>query len=103
MKEITQRGAKFVDGTQEQFDSVVLATGYRSNVPSWLKVHLASPFSYLNFWFTSCFVGTSAWCKLDHSFPFIALGELQMINSGECALPVHGASSAGHLPELGRE
>ncbi|KAG6484598.1 indole-3-pyruvate monooxygenase YUCCA1-like [Zingiber officinale] len=37
VKEITRRGAKFVDGTEEQFDSVVLATGYRSNVPSWLK------------------------------------------------------------------
>nr|QLD98961.1 YUCCA4 [Lilium sp. c96298] len=37
VKEITRTGAKFVDGKEEQFDSIVLATGYRSNVPSWLK------------------------------------------------------------------
>ncbi|WOK98632.1 putative indole-3-pyruvate monooxygenase YUCCA4 [Canna indica] len=37
VKEISTGGAKFVDGTEEQFDSIILATGYRSNVPSWLK------------------------------------------------------------------
>ncbi|XP_077233294.1 indole-3-pyruvate monooxygenase YUCCA2-like [Tasmannia lanceolata] len=29
--------AEFVDGTVEEFDSIILATGYKSNVPSWLK------------------------------------------------------------------
>ncbi|KAJ8499471.1 hypothetical protein OPV22_010023 [Ensete ventricosum] len=36
VKEITRGGAKFVDGTEEQFDAIILATGYRSNVSSWL-------------------------------------------------------------------
>jgi lysine/ornithine N-monooxygenase len=30
---------EFVDGRIENFDVVILATGYRSNVPYWLKVH----------------------------------------------------------------
>ncbi|GLJ29762.1 hypothetical protein SUGI_0587720 [Cryptomeria japonica] len=33
----TSRGVKFVDGQEKDFDTVILATGYRSNVPSWLK------------------------------------------------------------------
>ncbi|EPS63344.1 hypothetical protein M569_11440, partial [Genlisea aurea] len=37
IKEITKSGAKFVDGNERDFDSIILATGYRSNVPSWLK------------------------------------------------------------------
>ncbi|CAL9193403.1 unnamed protein product [Musa hybrid cultivar] len=36
VKEITRGGAKFVDGMEEQFDAIILATGYRSNVSSWL-------------------------------------------------------------------
>ncbi|KAK9946706.1 hypothetical protein M0R45_012154 [Rubus argutus] len=31
------RAIEFVDGRTENFDAIVLATGYRSNVPSWLK------------------------------------------------------------------
>ncbi|CAD5175162.1 unnamed protein product [Musa acuminata subsp. malaccensis] len=37
LKEMTTGGAKFVDGTEMQFDSIIMATGYKSNVPSWLK------------------------------------------------------------------
>ncbi|KAG0464102.1 hypothetical protein HPP92_020171 [Vanilla planifolia] len=37
VREITSGGAKFVDGKEELFDSIILATGYKSNVPSWLK------------------------------------------------------------------
>ncbi|KAK6927455.1 hypothetical protein RJ641_006046, partial [Dillenia turbinata] len=37
VKEITRNGAKFVDGQEREFDSIILATGYKSNVPSWLK------------------------------------------------------------------
>ncbi|KAA0064966.1 putative indole-3-pyruvate monooxygenase YUCCA4 [Cucumis melo var. makuwa] len=37
VKEITRNGAKFIDGQEKEFDSIILATGYRSNVPSWLK------------------------------------------------------------------
>ncbi|XP_077225421.1 putative indole-3-pyruvate monooxygenase YUCCA4 [Tasmannia lanceolata] len=37
VREITRRGAKFVDGQEKEFDSIILATGYKSNVPSWLK------------------------------------------------------------------
>jgi indole-3-pyruvate monooxygenase len=29
---------EFADGTVENFDAIILATGYKSNVPSWLKV-----------------------------------------------------------------
>ncbi|KAJ9548790.1 hypothetical protein OSB04_021333 [Centaurea solstitialis] len=28
---------EFVDGRKEKFDAIILATGYRSNVPTWLK------------------------------------------------------------------
>ncbi|KAL0924786.1 hypothetical protein M5K25_005644 [Dendrobium thyrsiflorum] len=31
------KGVEFVDGRQEEFDTIILATGYRSNVTSWLK------------------------------------------------------------------
>ncbi|KAI7725226.1 hypothetical protein M8C21_005632 [Ambrosia artemisiifolia] len=37
VREITRNGAKFMDGQQIAFDSIVLATGYKSNVPFWLK------------------------------------------------------------------
>ena len=40
MKEVTRRGARLADGKEEQFDAIILATGYRSNVPSWLKVSI---------------------------------------------------------------
>ncbi|KAJ0973648.1 hypothetical protein J5N97_015613 [Dioscorea zingiberensis] len=32
-----ENGVEFVNGKQEGFHSIILATGYRSNVPSWLK------------------------------------------------------------------
>lgn len=38
VKEIRKEGVKFVDGREEEMDSIVLATGYKSNVPSWLRV-----------------------------------------------------------------
>jgi indole-3-pyruvate monooxygenase len=37
----THRGARLVDGQFVDADAVILATGYRSNVPSWLKVSRA--------------------------------------------------------------
>lgn len=37
VKEITRNGARFMDGQEREFDSIVLATGYKSNVPFWLK------------------------------------------------------------------
>ncbi|XP_068647813.1 indole-3-pyruvate monooxygenase YUCCA6-like [Aristolochia californica] len=37
IKRLTKRGAEFVDGKVEELDAMILATGYRSNVPSWLK------------------------------------------------------------------
>nr|UYI36708.1 putative YUC protein [Turnera joelii] len=37
VKEITTSGIKFMDGQEKQFDSIILATGYKSNVPTWLK------------------------------------------------------------------
>lgn len=40
VKRLKKRSAEFVDGKVENFDAIILATGYKSNVPSWLKVHL---------------------------------------------------------------
>ncbi|KAK7311854.1 hypothetical protein RJT34_10274 [Clitoria ternatea] len=37
VKEITRNGAKFLDGQEKEFDAIILATGYKSNVPTWLK------------------------------------------------------------------
>ncbi|TYG76006.1 hypothetical protein ES288_D03G078800v1 [Gossypium darwinii] len=37
VKEITGNGAKFMDGREKEIDSIILATGYKSNVPTWLK------------------------------------------------------------------
>ncbi|KAJ7966123.1 Flavin-containing monooxygenase [Quillaja saponaria] len=37
VKEITRNGAKFMDGQEKEFDHIILATGYKSNVPTWLK------------------------------------------------------------------
>ncbi|KAL2318116.1 hypothetical protein Fmac_031992 [Flemingia macrophylla] len=37
VKEITRHGAKFVNGQEKEFDAIILATGYKSNVPTWLK------------------------------------------------------------------
>ncbi|KAH9535563.1 hypothetical protein CY35_17G060600 [Sphagnum magellanicum] len=33
---LTSDGAQFADGQVQQFDAIILATGYRSNVPQWL-------------------------------------------------------------------
>ncbi|KAM0053640.1 putative indole-3-pyruvate monooxygenase [Helianthus debilis subsp. tardiflorus] len=37
VRELTRNGARFMDGQEIAFDSIVLATGYKSNVPFWLK------------------------------------------------------------------
>ncbi|CAF2147413.1 unnamed protein product [Brassica napus] len=37
VKEITKNGAKFMDGQEKEFDSIIFATGYKSNVPTWLQ------------------------------------------------------------------
>ncbi|KAK6924336.1 hypothetical protein RJ641_010536, partial [Dillenia turbinata] len=37
IQRFTNKGAEFVNGKVEEFESVILATGYTSNVPSWLK------------------------------------------------------------------
>ncbi|CAL9049991.1 unnamed protein product [Musa banksii] len=37
INQFTRKGAEFVDGEHEEFDSIILATGYKSNVTSWLK------------------------------------------------------------------
>lgn len=42
IKKLMKHGAEFVDGTTEEFDAVILATGYKSNVPCWLKVRSTS-------------------------------------------------------------
>ncbi|KAH7682438.1 Indole-3-pyruvate monooxygenase protein [Dioscorea alata] len=37
IKRLTRHGADFMDGSSEEFDAIILATGYKSNVPAWLK------------------------------------------------------------------
>nr|XP_029122962.1 indole-3-pyruvate monooxygenase YUCCA8 [Elaeis guineensis] len=37
VESLTSNGAKFVDGREMGYDSVVFATGYRSNVTTWLQ------------------------------------------------------------------
>ncbi|KAK8581748.1 hypothetical protein V6N12_071957 [Hibiscus sabdariffa] len=37
IKRITRRAVEFVDGRKEDFDAIILATGFKSNVPQWLK------------------------------------------------------------------
>lgn len=38
IKDVRCHSVEFVDGKEENFDAIILATGYKSNVPSWLKV-----------------------------------------------------------------
>lgn len=38
IKRLTRKTVEFVNGRKENFDAIILATGYKSNVPSWLKV-----------------------------------------------------------------
>lgn len=40
IKRFSQGRVEFVNGEIIEIDSVILATGYRSNVPSWLKVSI---------------------------------------------------------------
>ena len=42
IKRFSRSRVELVDGNHLYFDSVVLATGYRSNVPSWLQVRPCS-------------------------------------------------------------
>ncbi|XP_059637920.1 indole-3-pyruvate monooxygenase YUCCA2-like [Cornus florida] len=37
IKRLTPHTVEFVDGKVENFDAIILATGYKSNVPTWLK------------------------------------------------------------------
>ncbi|KAI3857110.1 hypothetical protein MKW98_010524 [Papaver atlanticum] len=37
IKQISTHKVHFVNGRAEDFDAIILATGYKSNVPSWLK------------------------------------------------------------------
>ncbi|KDP34220.1 hypothetical protein JCGZ_07791 [Jatropha curcas] len=37
IKRLKRHSVEFVNGKTENFDAIILATGYKSNVPSWLK------------------------------------------------------------------
>lgn len=37
IEKLRRHAVEFVDGKIENFDAIILATGYKSNVPSWLK------------------------------------------------------------------
>jgi hypothetical protein len=38
IKKLKRHTVEFIEGKTENFDAIILATGYKSNVPSWLKV-----------------------------------------------------------------
>ncbi|KAF7152193.1 hypothetical protein RHSIM_Rhsim01G0094700 [Rhododendron simsii] len=38
IKRLKSHSVEFVDGRIQDFDAIILATGYKSNVPSWLKL-----------------------------------------------------------------
>ncbi|XP_038699067.1 beta-adaptin-like protein A isoform X1 [Tripterygium wilfordii] len=40
VKQLKHHAVEFVDGRTDNFDAIILATGYKSNVPYWLKVVL---------------------------------------------------------------
>ncbi len=48
---LTSNGAQFADGQVQEFDAIILATGYRSNVPQWLNVSCIYCFFLLVFSF----------------------------------------------------
>lgn len=37
-------GVEYVDGQIKEYESIILATGYRTNITSWLKVHTLRTF-----------------------------------------------------------
>ncbi|KAL3633463.1 Indole-3-pyruvate monooxygenase YUCCA6 [Castilleja foliolosa] len=37
IRRVMRKSIEFEDGTTQNFDAIILATGYKSNVPSWLK------------------------------------------------------------------
>ncbi|KAG9143461.1 hypothetical protein Leryth_016457 [Lithospermum erythrorhizon] len=37
VRRLTRKSVEFTNGRRENFDAIILATGYKSNVPSWLK------------------------------------------------------------------
>lgn len=38
IRRLKRHEVEFDNGKTERFDAIILATGYKSNVPSWLKV-----------------------------------------------------------------
>lgn len=38
IERLTEDGVVFVNGVKKKFDAIILATGYQSSVPKWLKV-----------------------------------------------------------------
>lgn len=65
IKRFSDGSVELVNGERHDIDAVILATGYRSNVPSWLKVRKCSEpscvfsaffFFFSSFWFFSFFL-----------------------------------------------
>lgn len=48
IKKFSSTGVELVNGENLEIDSVILATGYCSNVPSWLKVTSLRNFNTIN-------------------------------------------------------
>lgn len=70
---LTPDGAQFADGQVQQFDAIILATGYRSNVPQWLHV---SFFLLTKFQFSlGSFFGVGEHSSSIHHFFLVISGE----------------------------
>lgn len=64
-------GVEYVDGKIEEYESIILATGYRTNITSWLKVHTLRTF-YCNTFLHFCL---NSFSGIDHIFsPLIKQG-----------------------------
>lgn len=50
IKRLKRYTVEFVDGRTENFDALILATGYKSNVPYWLKVYDKFLFLFFFIW-----------------------------------------------------
>lgn len=70
VREITKNGAKFMDGQEREFDSIVLATGYKSNVPSWLKVCMRYDVTRLII-YSTCLILTTIYYFFTKNLKFI--------------------------------
>ena len=77
IRQISGRDVEFADGQLEGFDAIVLATGYKSNVPFWLKVpncfqwHFRSLLWRMLHWSSTFFPHVKVQAKSDHEMEML--------------------------------